>query len=899
MRDMQINKNESIAVRQSFNKKEYWLDNLSGEWQRSSFPYDYRRKTLNKRHIQVMEFKLAGEVCALLMKLSNKSDSRLHMILVAAVTFLVNQYTGSRDIIIGTTIDRQDFEADFINTILPLRNKIEEGMTFKELLLQVRETILHGVRNQNFPIESLLNQLDLMNSGDGFPLFDIAVLLENIHDKGYLGDIPISQIFYFKRTHQYIKGCLEYDTALYDQTTIKEIVTYFRRLLQETLLNINVELSQLEILTEEEKKQILFAINDNASEYPRDKTLQQLFEEQVVKTPQHTALIQMDDGRRVTYMELNDKANQLALLLAARGIKADTIVGLLVDRSIEMMVGILGILKAGGAYLAMDPASPAQRIQFMLKDSETKVLVTRRKIAESADDPYTDHVVCLDDIRIYREDSGNLRHTSSMHNLAYIIYTSGTTGNPKGVLMEHRGVVNYLSWAVQNYVKGETIHFPLYTSISFDLTVTSTFSPLITGNTIFIYGEAVDEFLIERIVRENKVGVIKLTPSHLKLIRNIDRSNDTTGIKRLIVGGEKFDTQLAWSINHMFNGNIEIYNEYGPTEAAVGCMIYQYTPAVDKRPSVPLGIPADNVQIYLLDARLKPVPKGALGEIYISGRGVARGYLNNPQLTAEKFIPNPFSMAHNPMMYRTGDLARRLSNGNLEFWGRTDEQVNIRGFRVELGEIEAHLLKQGQIKDALVIARKDSSGNQYICAYLVAAGINADMNPKPGKAQSSIHPQISVEDIKAYLSKKLPNYMLPSYFVFLDEIPLTTNGKLNKKALPQPYENMETGTLYVSPRNEVETKLAKIWEKELELEKIGINDNFFNIGGDSIKSIGLISSINSAFGQTLKLRDLYKNETIEKLAVLIEKGEVHHSLEKYKAVSDEMDAIKDEFLAAI
>jgi amino acid adenylation domain-containing protein len=883
MKNIHVSEEVSIIANQSLKEKEYWWQNLSGELTRSSFPPDFKKITVNQMKNEKARFKLAGELYARLVKLSNHSDFKLHMILVAALDILLYQYTGERDIVVGTTIDRQNHQGEFINTILPLRNKLARHMTFKDLLLQVRETVYGAIEHQNYPLESLLNDLNMAYTGPEFPLFDIAILLENIHDKKYLQDARISLTFYFIRTDQTVEGFVEYDALLYEKSTLDRIITYFTRILQKTLLNVQLSLQDIELLTEQEKREILFDFNETEAVYPKNRRIQQLFEDQVEKSPQNTAAVDADDNCSISYKELNQRSNQLAKLLIDKGVKEDTIVSLLLDRSIEMIVGILGILKAGGAYLPLDPDSPGDRIKFMLKDSGTALILTGKNLVETSDyagDVY--ELIRLDHLEIYRGDRENPVTTGGMKSLAYLIYTSGTTGNPKGVLLQHQGLVNYVCWAARTYVKEERLNFPLYTSSSFDLTVTSLFTPLVTGNAVVVYGTEENMFLIEKIVDECKVGVIKLTPSHLKLIRNktIDGLSKCT-IKRFIVGGEELDTRLAKDICANFDGNIEIYNEYGPTETVVGSMIYKFTPGTDTGITVPIGIPIDNTRIYLLDRNQKPIPLGAAGEIYISGVSVARGYLKKPRLTAEKFTANRFVKGER--WYRTGDMARWLSGRRftIQFLGRLDQQISIRGFRVEIGEIESQLLNHKDIKETVVTAAEAEGGDKYLCAYLVPCR------------------EINLMDIKQYLQMKLPGYMVPAYFVFLENIPLTSNGKVDRKALPDPHESINPGTEYVAPGNKLEEKLVEIWKKELDLEKIGIKDNFFNLGGDSIKSVGLVSLINEEFNIKLKVVDLYQNETVEKFAIKINEYERTTSDDELEDLAVEVEKLKNQFIEEI
>ncbi|WP_036723329.1 amino acid adenylation domain-containing protein, partial [Paenibacillus forsythiae] len=435
---------------------------------------------------------------------------------------------------------------------------------------------------------------------------------------------------------------------------------------------------------------------------------------------------------------------------------------------------------------------------YMLEDSGAKLLLTQNRLWEEVTSAVK--LVDLDDYQAYASDSSNLGTIVQPDALAYLIYTSGTTGLPKGAMITQQGLVNYIWWARKVYVAEDKLDFPLYSSISFDLTVTSVFTPLITGNTIRIYEGTDKVALIRRIVKENQVDVLKLTPTHLSLIQEMNIGSGSR-IRKLIVGGENLSTSLAKNISERFNGRIEIFNEYGPTETVVGCMIYRYDPVKDVRESVPVGVPADNVRIYLFNPQHQFVPIGVPGEIYIGGDGVARGYLNRPELTAEKFVDNPFVPGER--MYRTGDLARWLPDGNIEYMGRIDHQVKIRGYRIELGEIEAQLLKGESVREAIVIAHEVEEGDRALCAYFVADR------------------ELTGSELRGALSQSLPGYMIPAYFVQLERMPLTPNGKIDRKALPAPEGHLQSGTEYVAARTSVEEALVRIWQQVLGLPQVG------------------------------------------------------------------------------
>jgi len=852
-----------IAAGYFIKERDYWMNKLSGLLERSYFHYDYRKTGVSDSLSDRVRFTFNRRIFSKLSRLTNGSDPKLHMVLVAGVIALISKYTGSSDIIVGTAIDKQETEGELVNTILPLRTHIHENMTFKGLLLEVRKTIHEAIDNQNYPVEHLVSEMSLANTGDF--LFDIPVLLENIHDKKYIEHIPFDMVISFLRKEEDIEGVVEYDPSLYKKETIRRIISHFITILEEALFDVDKKVNHINLLSEEEKKRIL-DFNETRAPYPEEKTIHALFEEQMARTPYHIALaahssthpthptpmIHMSYMTHMTYKELNEKANQLAHLLIEKGIQSGSIVGIMAERSIEMIIGILGILKAGGAFLPIDPDYPKERNQYILADSNAEVLLTTRLFIKDLD--FKKEIIYLDDYKgkkgIHHSSDQFIIHHSD--NLAYIIYTSGSTGNPKGVMIEHRGLVNYACWAAKKYVKGERVDFPLHTTISFDLTITSVFVPLITGNAIVITGGDPHEILVIRVIEENNVGVVKLTPTHLKVIREKKvGTGSQSNIKRFIVGGEELDLQLAKDIFENFNGNIEIYNEYGPTEAVVGCMIHKFDPGTDNRVSVPIGVPADNVRIYILDRYLKLLPPGISGEIYVAGDGLARGYLNKPGLTIDRFVPDPFEPGKGKGMYKTGDLARRLPGGNVEFLGRIDQQVKIKGYRIELGEIENHLQKNHNVKEVIVTAREDEEGDKYLAAYCMLKQAAAD----------NISAEAAMLELREHLSMELPEYMIPLYFVPIDTFPLTPNGKIDRKALPKPSEVINSGFQYSAPRNEIEETLVKVWGDVLGVEQLGIEHDYFALGGDSIKAIQITARLKK-FKLNLELSDLFQFHTI-------------------------------------
>jgi amino acid adenylation domain-containing protein len=863
---------------QSVDVENYWLKKLSSELAKTSFPYDFPTRNINERRIEQLDFKLTGELYERLMGLSNHSFPRLHMVLIAGVTALLSKYTGSKDILVGTSIYKQEIDAEFINTVLVLRNQLADDMTFKELILQVRKAAVEANENQNFPIELLIRKIRIpYGVGDDFPLFDIVILLENIQKRHYIDHIHTNMRFSFLETGESLESAVEYNALAYKRTTVERIVGHFYRLLRVFLLEVGMNSHILDtwFLSEEEKQKLLVDFNNTRAEYPRNKTIHELIESQVERSPHHTALTEVNPNRFITYKELNEKADGVANRLKEKDINPGSIVILLAGASIEMIVGLLGILKAGAAYLPVDPDTPAGRIDFLLKDSNAKILLSE----ESEVSEVSGETEVIDLSLLIAKNKGlestRLTHLTHPTQLCYIIYTSGTTGSPRGVMVEHRGLVNYIWWAAGQYGKNERLDFPFYTSIAFDLTVTSLFTPLITGNKVIIYRNEKENRAgsIEKIIDDNRVGIVKVTPSHLKLIREKKVSeNGVCHIKRFIVGGEELDSRLAGDIYRNFGRAVEIYNEYGPTETVVGSMIYRYDGDSRDGKSVPIGVPIDNIWIYLLDRNGIPVCPGVEGEIYISGAGVAGGYLNRPELTAEKFLKNPF--VPGKQMYRSGDLGRWLpgKDMNIEFLGRVDRQVKIRGYRVEPLEVEHQLMNHPLVKAAHVEVRGNNGtmgdDNIRLVGYIVPNGSNKHGS---GSADEALPLEDSVSE---YLKECLPAYMVPSYIVQLERFPLTANGKLDGKALPDP-EISVWNIIYEAPRDVVEEKLVEMWSVLLGIDNglISIDANFFDLGGHSLLITRLISIIHREFDVSVSILDVFNAPRIRDLAQYLRRAD--------------------------
>ncbi|MCL2425093.1 MAG: amino acid adenylation domain-containing protein, partial [Oscillospiraceae bacterium] len=620
-------------------------------------------------------------------------------------------------------------------------------------------------------------------------------------------------------------------------------------------------LCDIEMLSEAERNQLLYDFNDTYADYPREKTIHQLFEEQVEKTPGNVALL--FNGSSMTYDELNKRSNQLAWLLRDRGVKADSIVAIMTERSFEMIIGILGILKAGGAYLPIDPEYPEDRIEFMLNDSGADILLAQTKL--SAKFTLDKYIIGLDDSSTYTGDAGNLKPICNANNLSYLIYTSGSTGKPKAVMIEHSAIVNRLNWMQKAYPLSEEDVILQKTTYTFDVSLWELLWWCFAGarTCLLEQGKEKDPQTLIQEIERSKVTVMHFVPSMLTMfLEHIDQYRVTNGLETLrmvFASGEALTVQQVSEFNRNIrevNGT-ELINLYGPTEAAVDVTYFNASTSSFNK-SIPIGKPIDNTSLYVLDSNDMLCPIGIEGELNISGICLARGYLNRPELTAEKFVGNPF--ISDERLYKTGDLVRWLSDGNIEFLGRIDSQVKIRGFRIELGEIEYRLLELGVINEVIVMAKEDDRGDKYLCAYVISDN------------------EIQAGELRKQLSDNLPDYMIPSYFVQLDKLPLMPNGKVDRKALPKPEGGVQND--YIAPRNTVEEVLVQIWADVLGCEKVGISDNFFELGGHSLKAITLLNRMNSELQVNIPLSELYANPYISHIAEYINVAQE----DKYKNV---------------
>jgi len=656
----------------------------------------------------------------------------------------------------------------------------------------------------------------------------------------------------FISRENFLQAQWHYDAELFLLEDIERLSGQFYNLLKSAINYPDALLRELQILSDIENQKLLIEFNNTQIDFPTNKCFQQLFVEQVQRTPDNIAAVY--ENQQFTYQELNHRANQLAHYLQQLGVKPDVMVGICVERSPFMLIALLGILKAGGAYVPIDPNYPLERKTFILKDSQMPVLLTQQHLMA---DLVTNEiqVIYLDSDweTINQQKIDNPITTTTTLNLAYVIYTSGSTGKPKGTLIPHQGLVNYLSWATQKYTVAQGIGTVVHSPLGFDLTITSLLSPLLVGRTVELLSEEQGiETLSQALKKSSNLSLVKITPAHLDLLKQqLSKEEIANKTRAFIIGGENL---LAQSITFWQDvaPDMILINEYGPTETVVGCCIYQVPVGKHTSGSIPIGKPIANTQLYVLDQYLQPVPTNVTGELYIGGLGLARGYLNQPELTALKFIPNPFSKQQGDRLYKTGDLVRFLPSGDIEYIGRIDNQIKIRGFRVELGEIEGVINQHPSVSASVAILREDKPGNQNLIAYITLY---------PDKT-------LTISQLRRFLQNKLLDHMLPTAFMILEAFPLTSNGKVDRRALPMPDAlRPELEVAYVVPQTEVEKTIASVWQKALNLEKIGIHDNFFEIGGHSLLLVTVHSQLQEILNNTeLSTLDLFRYPTINSLA---------------------------------
>lgn len=845
-------------------KLKYWKEKLAGDLPTLEMPTDHPRPAERTFRGAKHELSVSSEMLDRLKQLSKAEGATLYLTLLTAFAVVLRRYTGQRELVIGSPIDqRNTSDAEkligyFINT-LPLRIRFPETCSFRQALQEARSVALGAFVNQEIAFEKIVESLQLARNADNNPLFQVVFQYlpalprptleglvttpENVHTQTAKFDLT----FTTAETEEGLVGEIEYNLDIFSPETIERFATHFKTLLCSAAAAPEQDISRLNLLPEEEHNRILVEWNETATKFPHLACVHELFEEQANRSPQSIAL--KFEGQAVTYAELNNRANQLAHHLKKLGVGPDSLVGLAVGRSVEMIVGLLGILKAGGAYVPLDPVYPAERLDYIINDTGLTVLVTNRRFVEIGSN--IRHKVFLDDdsALLAQEKTTNVASGCTAENLAYVMYTSGSTGRPKGVLVPHRGIVRLVKET--NYVHFSTSDvFLQFATLSFDASTFEIWGALLNGAKLVIYPPEMPSLAdLGNFLLKEEITTLWLTAGlfHQMVDDHVDKLK---GLKQLLAGGDVLSVpQIMTALREL--PTCRIVNGYGPTENTTFTCCYS-VPRTWHGASLPIGKPISNTSVYILDETLQPVPIGVPGELFIGGAGLAREYLNAPELNAKKFLQNPFSSKTGDRLYRTGDRVRWLCDGSIEFLGRFDNQVKVRGFRIELGEVENVLAQHPSVKEAAVLARQNGAGKELV-AYVVPHGLAA----------------MDCSAIRSYLQEKLPSYMVPAHIVPLEKFPLNANGKIDRQKLPAPEVKTSSPNERKAPRNPVEQRLLEIWMEVLGGKDLGIDDNFFDLGGHSLLATQIISRASVTFGKDLPLRLLFEFPTIAAFAEAI------------------------------
>ena len=848
----------------------YWKKDM-GARPMLNLATDYSRSTLRTGEKGHICFELKPQLAQQIRILAQAEGATFFDVTLSAWQTLLYRYSGESDLLLGCPFkgrDRVELESNSgVSTdVLPLRFRFPDGVTFRQLLHRTRQTVQTALEHQEEWLQWLLKKAPSQVDAIGSSLFHAMFLHKHIalEQRSSAGltfepedspapttmvDLSLTMIESADR----VRGCLSYLLELFDPSTIDRMSRHFVTLLEGIVSAPDQQIRELPLLTAAERHQLLVEWNDTNVEYPRDKCVHQLFEEQVERTPDSIAVVFQE--QELTYRQLNERANQLAHQLIGMGVGPETLVGLCLERSAQLVIGILGIMKAGGAYVPLDADLPKQRLEFMMRDSMVKFLVTQHQLKGRI--PVEGiPVVCIDrELPILQVDK---RENPSIHvcaeNLAYVMYTSGSTGQPKGVAIRHTSIARLVFG--NNYTSfGPDRVFLQLATPSFDASTFELWGPLLHGAKLVVAQVGLPDFRkLADLLQRNRVTTLWLTATLFNQL--VDHTPQAlAGVKEILSGGEALSVPHIRKAQAALGPDVQFINGYGPTESTTFATCYRIPSniALDCD-SIPIGRPIANTQVYVLDAQRQLVPIGVPGELYIGGAGLARGYWNRPELTTEKFVLNPFSKDDQERLYRTGDLCRWRADGNLEFLGRLDDQIKLRGFRIEPGEIESVLNEHSDITQATVILRKDRTGDERLVAYYV---------PKEGKSLDSFVLRIHLRD-------KLPDYMIPAAFVELEAIPLTPSGKIDRQALPTPDDSRpQLETKYVAPSTPIEKQLANIWADVLGIENIGIHDNFFALGGHSLMAVRLFTRIESTFARRIPLAMLFQHGTVHHLAGLL------------------------------
>jgi amino acid adenylation domain-containing protein len=843
----------------------YWKQQLRGAPPVLELPSDRPRKAASSYRGATESFTLPRELSQQLKMVSQREGTTLFMTLLATFQILLSRYTGQEDIVVGTPYagrEREEIQpliGFFVNTLV-LRTELSGHLTFVEVLQRVREAVLSAHANQDLPFEKLVEELQPERSLGYQPLFQVVFQLQKAaRDLMRLEGLQCSElgcergdaakvdlVLSMSETETDLYGTVEYKTDLFDRDMIQRLIAHYGTLLAGIVADPQQAISKVPLITQAEQDQLLTGWNDTAQELPLYQC-HQLFEQQAAHTPDSIAIIFREE--QLTYRELDERANRLAHCLQQQGVGPESLVAILVPRSVEMVVSVLGVLKAGGAYLPLDVAYPPERLRLMLDDSGASVMLTSGTVADTVLNAMMTQGVRLVRLdaqaeQIERCSAGPVMSRATLDNLAYVIYTSGSTGRPKGVMVTHGGVCNMVAAQAQLFQLGAQSRVTQLASFSFDASIFEILLALPVGASLVLVDSetALPGAALLDLLGEEQVTTALFSPSLLAALAEAELPH----LQTIIVAGEACTAELV----RRWGGGRRFYNAYGPTEATVWATLAQCRDG-DQRPTI--GRPIVNTQVYLLDKEFEPVPVGVAAELYVGGLGVSRGYLNRAELTAERFLPDPFSTKGGQRLYRTGDRVRYQRDGKLQYLGRTDDQVKIRGFRIELEEIEATLAGHESVREAVVAVHERADGDKQLIAYLV-----------PGETE------LKTAEVREWLREQLPGFMIPALFLKLDELPLTPTGKIDRRALPSPDPELIDKTPYKAPQTEMEQTLASIWADLLKVGRVGINDNFFELGGHSLLATRMTTRLRETYGIELPMRTVFEAPTIALLGNRLE-----------------------------
>ena len=896
--DFAIWQRQEIETEKMQRQFAYWKETLGGQLPMLQLPTDRKRPTLPTYAGAMEWFYLSPSLSRSLEALARREDCTLFMVLLAAFDILLSRYSGEKDIIVGTPIanrNRREIEnliGFFINSLV-MRVSLEGNPDFCQLLERVKNVSSQAYANQDFPFEKLVEDLQVDRTTGQNPVFqtmfalqntppppekiaDMDMKIEEVDSGTAVFDITLSMY----ESSEGLNGYFEYSSELFDRQTIANMIESFRCLLEDIVQNPEKDISDLSVVSEPLYQKIVYDWNNSQLAYPDRVFIPEIITQVANSKPEQIAVVSAD--RKYSYAELQQQSDRLAVILLDHGVKANDFVAICLDRSFDMLVAILAVMKSGAAYLPLDPAYPRERLAFMLQDTAASIIISHNNVIENLPTDCTELVIMDELDESAAADNTVLKSVSiQADDTAYIIYTSGSTGQPKGVMVSH-GNLLHSTRVRQEYYQHPVDAFLLMSSFSFDSSVAGLFWTLCDGGRLVLpgKGDEKDIFQVAALIQQHGVSHMLSLPSLYSVLLNSATIEDICTLKIVCVAGEECPVAL---VDRHFEvlPQARLFNEYGPTEGSVWSTVYECTPEMNVS-SVPIGRPIPNVQVYILDKNLSIQPLGVAGEIYIAGDGISKGYLNRPELNAEKFIASPFADKGNSKMYRTGDIGRYRSDGNIEFLGRVDDQVKVRGYRIELGEIENAILRDSTVSQCAVMVDKTATGDSRIIAYIEST-------------------QDDSSAIEKALAADLPAYMLPSLFIRLDSMPLMPNGKIDRKALPDPLQFINKSSASNSPpQNALESCLIRLWSELLEIDQLSVNDNFFELGGHSILATRLMSRIYESFEQQLAIRYLFDFPTVRGLAAaLLEESDDAERIMETAELMEQIEGLSEEEIDAL